>query len=47
MLGWLSDGTPCKNPGRMEIDERLLADLIRCVKTLDAAVGKLDPPKKN
>jgi hypothetical protein len=30
--------------GRMEIDERLLADLIRCTKRLDTAVGKLDPP---
>jgi hypothetical protein len=30
--------------GRMEIDERLLADLIRCTKKLDTAAGKLDPP---
>jgi hypothetical protein len=30
--------------GRMEIDEVLLADLIRCTKKLEAAVGKLDPP---
>jgi hypothetical protein len=30
--------------GRMEIDEDLLADLIRCTKRLEAAVGKLDPP---
>jgi hypothetical protein len=30
--------------GRMEIDEGLLADLIRCAKKLEAAVGKLDPP---
>jgi hypothetical protein len=30
--------------GRMEIDERLLADLIRCTKKLEKAVGKLDPP---
>jgi hypothetical protein len=30
--------------GRMEIDEGLLADLIRCTKKLAAAVGKLDPP---
>ena len=30
--------------GRMEIDEGLLADLIRCTKKLEAAVGKLDPP---
>jgi hypothetical protein len=30
--------------GRMEIDARLLADLIRCAKQLEAAVGKLDPP---
>jgi hypothetical protein len=30
--------------GRMEIDERLLADLIRCTKRLETAVGKLDPP---
>jgi hypothetical protein len=32
--------------GRMEIDERLLADLIRCTKKLEAAVAKLDPPKE-
>jgi hypothetical protein len=30
--------------GRMEIDEVLLADLIRCTKKLETAVGKLDPP---
>jgi len=30
--------------GRMEIDEGLLADLIRCTKKLETAVGKLDPP---
>jgi hypothetical protein len=30
--------------GRMEIDEGLLADLIRGAKKLEAAVGKLDPP---
>jgi hypothetical protein len=30
--------------GRMEIDEGLLADLIRCTKKLATAVGKLDPP---
>jgi len=30
--------------GRMEIDERLLADLIRCTKKLETAVEKLDPP---
>jgi hypothetical protein len=30
--------------GRMEIDEGLLADLIRCAKKLEVAVGKLDPP---
>jgi len=30
--------------GRMEIDEGLLADLIRCTKRLATAVGKLDPP---
>ena len=30
--------------GRTEIDEKLLADLIRCTKKLEAAVGKLDPP---
>jgi hypothetical protein len=30
--------------GRMEIDEGLLADLIRCTKKLDASVGKLAPP---
>jgi hypothetical protein len=30
--------------GRMEIDEGLLTDLIRCTKKLTAAVAKLDPP---
>jgi hypothetical protein len=30
--------------GRMDIDARLLADLIACTKTLEAAVGKLTPP---
>jgi hypothetical protein len=30
--------------GRMEIDAKLLADLIRCAKKLDAAVGTLTPP---
>jgi hypothetical protein len=30
--------------GRMEIDAKLLADLIRCAKKLDAAVGTLAPP---
>ena len=30
--------------GRMEIDEKLLADLIRCTKTIEAAVAKFDPP---
>jgi hypothetical protein len=30
--------------GRMEIDEKLLANLIRCTKTIEAAVAKLDPP---
>jgi hypothetical protein len=33
--------------GRQEIDEKLLADLIRCTKTIEAAVAKLDPPAKN
>ena len=30
--------------GRLEIDEKLVADLIRCTKTVEAAVAKLDPP---
>lgn len=30
--------------GRIDIDERLLADLIRCTKMLEIAVGKLTPP---
>jgi hypothetical protein len=33
--------------GRMEIGEKLLTELIRCVKTLDASVAKLDPPAKS
>jgi hypothetical protein len=32
--------------GRTEIDERLLADLIRCTKKLEAVVAKLGPPKE-
>ena len=32
--------------GRAEIDERLLADLIRCTKKLEAAAAKLKPPKE-
>jgi hypothetical protein len=28
----------------MEIDESLLADLIRCTKKLATAVAELDPP---
>ncbi len=31
----------------MEIDARLLADLIRCTKKLEAAVGKLGPLPPN
>jgi len=30
--------------GRIDIDAKLLADLIRCTKKLEAAVGKLTPP---
>jgi hypothetical protein len=30
--------------GRMDLDEGLLADLIRCAKRLETAVAKLDPP---
>jgi hypothetical protein len=30
--------------GRMDIDEGLLADLIRCTKKLKIAIGKLEPP---
>jgi hypothetical protein len=30
--------------GRMEIDEKLLAELIRCTKKLEAAVAKIAPP---
>jgi hypothetical protein len=30
--------------GRVEIDQGLLVDLIRCTKKLATAVGKLDPP---
>jgi hypothetical protein len=30
--------------GRIEIDEQLLADLIRCTKALQAVVSKLTPP---
>jgi hypothetical protein len=30
--------------GRMEIEEGLLSDLIRCTKKLETALAKLDPP---
>jgi len=30
--------------GRTDVNPQLLADLIRCTKTLQAAVAKLDPP---
>jgi hypothetical protein len=30
--------------GRLEIDGKLLSELIRCTKTLEAAVAKLAPP---
>jgi hypothetical protein len=30
--------------GRVNIDAKLLADLIRCTKKLEMAVGKLVPP---
>jgi hypothetical protein len=30
--------------GRVDLDENLLADLIRCTKILQAAVAKLGPP---
>jgi hypothetical protein len=30
--------------GRVDIDEKLLANLIRCTKALEAAVAKLTPP---
>jgi hypothetical protein len=30
--------------GRMEIDVKLLAELVRCTNKLDASVGKLAPP---
>ena len=33
--------------GRTEIDQRLLTDLIRATKKLEAVVAKLAPPKEN
>lgn len=30
--------------GRMDLNKGLLADLIRCAKKLETAVGRLDPP---
>jgi hypothetical protein len=30
--------------GRVDVDEKLLADLIRCTKKLEKAVGRLVPP---
>ncbi|WP_342723695.1 hypothetical protein AAFG07_31905 [Bradyrhizobium sp. B097] len=32
--------------GRVDIDEKVLADLIRCTKTLEAAIAKLAPPEE-
>jgi len=32
--------------GRLDIDEQLLADLIRCTKALETVVAKLTPPTK-
>jgi hypothetical protein len=32
--------------GRTDVNPQLLADLIRCTKTLQAAVAKLDPPEE-
>jgi hypothetical protein len=31
--------------GRVDVDEKLLTDLIRCTKALEAKVAKLTPPK--
>jgi hypothetical protein len=31
--------------GRVDIDAKLLADLIRCTKALEVAVAKLAPPQ--
>jgi hypothetical protein len=31
----------------MEIDAKLLADLLRSTKALEIAVGKLEPPAKD
>jgi hypothetical protein len=33
--------------GHMEIDAKLLADLLRSTKALETAVGKLEPPAKD
>lgn len=33
--------------GRIEIDQRLLVELIRCTKRLATAVGKLEAPKES
>ena len=33
--------------GRMDIDEQLLADLIRCTKMLQAKVAQLEPPAED
>ena len=33
--------------GRMDIDEQLLADLIRCTKMLQAKVAQLEPPPED
>lgn len=33
--------------GRLELDGKLLSALIRCTKTIEAAIAKLDPPAKN
>jgi hypothetical protein len=33
--------------GHIEIDEKLLADLIRSTKTIEATLAKLNPPATN
>ena len=43
-LGGHNERNLAEYEGRVDIDSKLLADLIRCTKKLEAAVGRLTPP---
>jgi hypothetical protein len=43
-LGGHNERNLAEYEGRVDIDSKLLADLVRCTKKLEAAVGRLTPP---